>query len=349
MLTHLISKTNTVKSAVSTRLLLLLFALLPLNIHANTELVTRTMCLFDLIGQKGPMANIVKDYQTQALHWGVKLELKHYTNDRLAAEDYEAGHCDLVNLPGIRARTYNAFTGSINAIGAIPDYQQLRTVLQTLAQPKASKFMQQNDHEIAAVIPTGALYGFVIDKRYSNPGQLAGKKIAVLDNAPESNFLIKQTGMIPVPSSINNAIQKFNNHQVDMTGAPAAAYELLEMHRGLEPNGGVIDWPLHQTTIQIVIRKDKFPDAFEQNSRNYALTKLDESFQILEKFEQSIPQQYWIHINQDYKNQWQDKHRLARLSLRNQGIYHTTALTLFRKVRCKFDPNLSECSIASKE
>lgn len=307
------------------------------------------MCLYDLIGQNGPMTSVMKDYQTQALNWGVHIEFKHYASDRLALEDFQSGHCDLVNLPGIRARSFNHFTGTLNAIGAIPDYQHLKLILNTLSSPKAAKFMQQDKYEIAAIVPTGALFGFVIDKELSHPDKLSGKKITVLDNTPETKYLIEQTGLIPVPSTINNAIQKFNNHLVDITGAPAVAFELLEMHRGLEPDGGIINWPLHQSTMQLVIRKSKLPESFGQLSRSYVQQQLEHSFELLNTFEQNIPAKYWIAVNSDIKEKWSEKHRASRLHLRNQGIYDPTALTLFRKVRCKLTPSLTECSANNKE
>ncbi|GLQ30715.1 putative solute-binding protein [Litoribrevibacter albus] len=327
-----------------------------LNVQASSSITPsiatqtkRTMCLYDMIGQNGPMSQIMTDYQTQALQWGVQLEFKHYASDRLALEDFQSGYCDLVNLPGIRARNFNHFTGSLNAIGAIPDYQHLKLILDTLSSPKAAKFMQQEDYEIAAIVPTGALFGFVIDKAFSNPDALTGKKITVLDNTPETNYLIEQTGLIPVPSTLNNAIQKFNNHLVDMTGAPAAAYELLEMNKGLEPDGGIINWPLHQSTMQLVIRSSKMPESFGQHSRSYVQKQLEHSFNVLNVFEQNIPAKYWIQVDAQIKEQWNEKHRLSRIHLRNQGIYNTTALTLFRKVRCKFNPTMAECSADNKE
>lgn len=315
----------------------------------NNSIQKTTMCLYDLIGKNGPMTSVMKDYKTQALNWGVHIEFKHYASDRLALEDFQSGHCDLVNLPGIRARSFNHFTGTLNAIGAIPDYQHLKLILHTLSSPKAAKFMQQDDYEIAAIVPTGALFGFVIDKEFSHPDKLSGKKITVLDNAPETQYLIEQTGLIPVPSTINNAIQKFNNHLVDMTGAPAAAFELLEMSKGLEPDGGIINWPLHQSTMQLVIRKQKLPETFGQQSRNYVQQQLEHSFELLHSFEAKIPSKYWIEVSSDIKEKWSDKHRASRIHLRNQGIYHTTALTLFRKVRCKLTPSLTECSANNKE
>ena len=54
----------------------------------------RTMCVFDIIGANGDIYNIMNDYKTAALGWGVDLELKPYTDEKIAAEDLKAGQCD---------------------------------------------------------------------------------------------------------------------------------------------------------------------------------------------------------------------------------------------------------------
>ncbi len=322
---------------------------LAVTTSSQSSLTPVTMCVFDIIGKNGPMHGIMSEYKTAAMKWGVDLSFKSYTNDRIAAEDFNAGICDLVNLPGIRARNYNHFTGTINSIGAIPTYKHLNLILSTLSTPQASKYMRQGDYEVVSISPTGALFGFVIDRSINSPEKLAGKKITVLDNAPESEYLVKSTGMTPIKSTITNALQKFNSHVVDITGAPAIAYEPMELYKGLEPNGGIIDWPLHQTTMQIVARWTKLPAEFGQNSRNYSREYMSTFMEVIETSEERIPKKYWINIPKEVKVAWNDTHRENRIALRNQGIYNAKALTLFRKVRCKLDPTLAECTSDNKE
>lgn len=88
----------------------------------------RTMCVFDIIGANGDIYNIMKDYKTAALGWGVDLELKPYTDEKIASEDLKAGQCDAAVLTGIRGRQFNNYTGSLDSIGAIPSYDAMRTV-----------------------------------------------------------------------------------------------------------------------------------------------------------------------------------------------------------------------------
>lgn len=201
--------------------------------HANA-LQPLTMCVFDFVGHDGPIHKEMKEYKIDAVRWGVDLSFKVYTDDRVASEEFKNGVCDMLNLPGIRAREYNSFTGSINAVGALPTYDHLAIVIKSLSSPGAAKIMRSGEYEIIGIAPIGAIFLFVNDKSIQNPEDMAGKRVTVLDNAPETEYLATRIGMTPVSSSIANALQKFNNKAVDITGAPGLAYEPMEMYKGLE-------------------------------------------------------------------------------------------------------------------
>lgn len=315
----------------------------------KANLMPLTMCVFDFIGNDGPIHKAMKEYQIDAYRWGVDLSFKVYTDDRVASEEFKNGVCDMLNLPGIRAREYNDFTGSINAVGAVPTYEHLGMIIKTLSSEKAVDLLRKGEYEIIGISPIGAIFLFVKDRNIKVPADMAGKRITVLDNAPETGYLAERIGMTPVSSSIMNALQKFNNHAVDITGAPGLAYEPMEMYKGLEPNGGIIRWPSLQVTMQLIVRWQKIPDGFAQNSRELIANKYLESIKTIEQSERTIPEKYWIDISDADKNAWNEMFRESRLALRDRGVYNGKALTLFRKVRCKVDPNLAECTSKDKE
>jgi hypothetical protein len=178
---------------------------------------------------------------------------------------------------------------------------------------------------------------------------MAGKRVTVLDNAPETEYLATRIGMTPVSSSIANALQKFNNKAVDITGAPGLAYEPMEMYKGLEPGGGIIKWPSLQVTMQLIVRWEKVPEGFAQSSRELLASKYKDQIRKIEDSELTIPEKYWIEINDKTKDNWNELFRESRIALRDQGIYDGKALTLFRKVRCKIDPALAECTSKDRE
>jgi len=317
--------------------------------YANNKLQPLTMCVFDFIGHDGPIHKEMKEYKIDAIKWGVDLSFKVYTDDRVASEEFKNGVCDMLNLPGIRAREYNRFTGSINAVGALPTYDHLAVVIKTLSSPGAAKLMRKGEYEVIGIAPIGAIFLFVNDKQVQNPEDMAGKRVTVLDNAPETEYLAQRIGMTPVSSSITNALQKFNNKAVDITGAPGLAYEPMEMWKGLEPSGGIIKWPTLQVTMQLLVRWEKVPADFGQKSRELLVSKYADQIRKITDSELTIPEKYWITIDENTKDNWNETFRESRIALRDQNVYDGKALTLFRKVRCKLDSSLAECTSKDRE
>ncbi len=310
---------------------------------------TKKMCVFDLLGANGSTYSQMKDYKTAALNWGVEIELKPYSSERVAAEDFKSGLCDAVIFTGIRARQFNSFTGSLDAIGAMPTYGHLKSVITTISSKKAAKLMFIDPYEVAGIFPAGAAYMFVNDRTIDTVGELAGKRIAILDSDPAQVEMVSFVGASPVGTSIANMFSKFNNGSVDVTYGPAIVYEAMELYKGLEPHGGVIDFSLVQLTMQVLIRKAGFPEGYGQKSREYTLEQFDTSEALIKRYERKIPEKLWILISEQDKAKYLEVFRQSRLRLREKGIYHAKALKLMRMVRCKKDPQQAECTAADKE
>ena len=139
------------------------------------------MCVFDLLGTGGDVYAMMKDYSLAAAKWGADIELKPYTDERIVAEDFKAGQCDGISLTGLRGRQFNTFTGSIDSIGAITTYAQMRDVLTLLSNPKIAPNMTSGSYEVVGIMPLGAGYLLVNDRAINNLSKVSGKKIAVLD------------------------------------------------------------------------------------------------------------------------------------------------------------------------
>jgi len=307
------------------------------------------MCVFDLLGANGPVYAQMKDYKTAALAWGVELELKPYTSERVAAEDFKAGLCDAVSFTGIRARQFNSFTGTLDAIGAMPSYEYLKSVITTISGKKASKLMFSDPYEVVGVFPAGAAYMFVNDRTIDTVGELAGKRIAILDSDPAQVEMVNFIGGSPVGTSIANMYSKFNNGSVDVTYGPAVVYEAMELYKGLKHAGGVIRFPLAQVTMQIIIKSSEFPGEFGQKSRDFALRQFDQGVKLVNRYESKIPEQLWIEIPDADKNRYIEVFRQSRIRLRDKGIYNGKMLKVMRMLRCKKNPSQSECTAADKE
>ena len=320
-------------------------AALALTLSPAQAAEKRSMCVFDIIGANGDIYNIMKDYKTAALGWGVDLELKPYTDEKIASEDLKAGQCDAAVLTGIRGRQFNNYTGSLDSIGAIPSYDAMRTVITVLASgnPSINEKLVSGPYEVGGVAPMGAAYLFVKDRTIDTVGELSGKSIAVLEYDSAQASMASRVGMSPVMSDITNFSGRFNNGSVDICFAPIAAYSALELYKGMQPDGGMIDYVLGQLTAQVILKKDRFPDGYADSSRKYMLGQFDRAMTVIENANNEVDKKWWIRIPEADKLRYDEIMREARIALTNDGVYSKDMMSLLRKVRCKEEPSRAEC------
>ena len=318
-------------------------ALVALFSVAPVMAASQKICVYDPVGTQGEAFNMMKDFKLTAAKWGADLELKAYTDERVAAEDFKAGQCDGAIMTGLRGRQFNQFTGSIDSVGSLPTYKHMRTVVELLASPKSANLMINGPYEVAGIVPLGAAYVFVNDRAINSIEKAAGKKIAVLEWDKSQARMVQQLGAQPVASDITNFAGKFNNGQVDIIAAPAVAYKPLELYKGLGTKGAVYRFPLVQITANLVIRHDKFPAGFGQKCREYIATQLDRAFDMIRKSEADIEQKFWLDISEPDKVNYTKLMREARLQLTREGVYDKRTMSLLKRVRCKHEPGAAEC------
>ncbi|WP_374530594.1 putative solute-binding protein [Acinetobacter sp.] len=314
---------------------------------AATSLVQakQVVCVFDLVGKSGDVYALMKDYQLAAKNWGADIELRVAQNEAVIAEDFKAGKCDGISVTGMRGRQFNDFTGSLDAIGAIPNLKLAVKVMQGLANPTFSKYMVKGKYEIAGVIPVGDAYLMVNDRNINTVAKAAGKKIAVLDYDQAQKIMVQQVGAQAVSSDVTNFGSKFNNGQVDIIGAPAAAFKPLELHKGLGSKGAIVNYPILQVTGNIIIRPERFPKGYGQQSREWVKAQLPRAFDILGKMKADIPTKYWMDVPAADKPGYQKMMREARINLTQQGVYDKRMMKLLWQFRCKEDAKNFECGL----
>ena len=322
----------------------LLLAAFVSSVSAVTQ-AKQTMCVFDIVGKNGDVYALMKDYQLAAKGWGADIELKVNSSESVIAEDFKAGKCDGVSITGMRGRQFNSFTGSLDAIGAITDLKLAVKVMQGLASPTFAKAMVNGKYEVVGVVPIGDAYLLVNDRSINTVAKAAGKRIAVLDYDDAQKIMASQVGATAVNSDITNFGAKFNNGQVDIIGAPAAAFKPLELQKGLGTKGAIVNYPLLQVTGNLIIHPDKFPAGFGQKSREWVKSQLPRSFTILNKMKADIPQKYWMEVPAADKPGYQNMMRLARIDLTAKGIYDKRMMKLLWQFRCKEDPKNFECAL----
>ncbi len=314
----------------------------------------KTLCVFDLLGANGPVYDQMKDYQIAAIAWGVDFRLKPYLSERKAAADFKSGLCDAVSITGTQSRQFNSFSGTLDAMGALPSYDALKMVINAISSEQAAPLMSNGLYEVAGVIPVGAAYLFVNDRslvlnQVDKTAQLASIKVAIMDSDPAQSELIKLIGATSVGSTIAGMYRKFNEGRVNATYGPAVVYEAMELHKGLNDKGGVIRFPIAQLTLQIIIQQAKFHQSFGQHSRLYSLNQFDKAVKLARNFEDRIAMHWWIDISEDDQQRYHEMYRKTRLSLRKKGIYDDKMLRLMRITRCKKAPDRLECTADDRE
>ena len=336
---------------VSKKITILLFLLITgiTSTVANAIDNKRTFCVFDLIGKQGDVFSMMEDYRLEALKWNVDLKLKPYTDEKIAAEDLKSGKCDAAIMTGLRGRSFNEFVGTLDSIGSVPSYDHMEQVLKLLLSSKLTKYMTSGDYEVVGVSPAGAAYLFTNDRKVNSVAKMSGKKIAVLDFDKAQPYMVASIGASPVNATIATFGPMFNNGSVDIIAAPAMAYGPLELYKGLGENGGIANFAIAQLSLQMIIRKDRFPKEFGQQSRKYVWTQYNRAISLIEGNTESINPEYWMSISEKDQEGYSELLRQTRISLRDQGIYNGKMLKFLAKVRCKLDATLSECTAPDKE
>lgn len=220
----------------------------------------------------------------------------------------------------------------------------MKILLQVMASPKSADKMVSGEYVILGLASAGGAYVFVNDRTINTLANAAGKRVAVLDYDPTQAEMVSQIGATPVASDIVSAPNKFNNGVVDVLAAPLVAYEVLELYKGMSPDGGIINYPLAQITMQLIGRKDKFPNEVAQLVREEFFNSYHLIKERLDQEAAKVPDHWWIEIPDSDKREYETMMQEARLTLREKDYYDADMLTLQRKIRCKLNPSKGECA-----
>ena len=161
------------KPSLITTLLTALIALVALALPAQAS-TKASLCIYDPAGANGDVFNLMKDYRAAAAGWGVDFTLKPYTDEKTAAEDFKAGQCTAALITGTRARPFQKFSSTVEAMGALPTYGNLKSVVSSLLSKKAARFTtpasRPRGHE-----PVDRLSGGYVEVENSSPGERSGR------------------------------------------------------------------------------------------------------------------------------------------------------------------------------
>lgn len=300
------------------------------------------ICTYDPAGRSGDYFKMLQDLALEAKAWGADVEIRPYTDEETASKDFEAGRCDGVVATGVRLQRFNRFPSTLEAIGALPTYDHLRYMVDALAR-YGNKGLVSGDYETVGFIPVGAAYLFVRDRNVDTVAELAGKRIATMDYDRAAPVMVQRVGAIMVPADLGSIGPKFNNGDVDACYVSAPAYAPFELHRGLGKNGGIIRLPLAQATLQVLVKRSKFPEGFGDKARKYLAGRFDDALRIVKTAEAGIPSHYWVDVGS--VEQFDELFQGVRVALRDQHqAYDGIMLKVMRNHRCERDATRPECA-----
>lgn len=276
-----------------------------------------------------------------------------YTDERVLSEDFKMKKCDGAGMSNIRARQFNSFIGSMDALGSILSYRQLTEAIGLLARPELNNRMVNKDYEVVGVVPLGAAYIMVSDRSINTLAKAAGKRVAVFDFDKSQAKLVQRVGAQPVSVDFTSVAGKFNNHEVDIMAGPALLFRPFELFKGMTgPNGNakgaIIRFPLMQVTGVLMMQRGKFPDGLGQIVREVSAMNLLPAYDFINETETDIPVKYWMDVPDADKPGYLKMMREARIAMTQEGYYDKNMMQLLKKVRCKFDPTNYECALTDE-
>lgn len=326
-------------------------------LSATALLVTATpaqakqdICVFDLLGKAGESYKLVEEWKLAAKTWQGDVELIPYQDEEKAEKDFDAGKCDGVYMTSMRARKYNKFAGSVDAVGAVTSnaiaQKAISYVLDKRNQHRLTATMNGEKFEVAGIIQVGLAYIFVRDKKIDTIEKAKGKKFAYLHYDQAQKAIVESINLVAVPSDISDFVKKFNSGQVDVIAAPAYAYKPLEISKGLA-NGALFNFPVVNITGDLIIRPEKFPAGFGPQSRKWFINKLPSNFAMVQRLEAGMNAKKITLTNED-KTRYQKMLRDGRMNLTKQGVYDASMMNVLKRARCTVERTNFECTLSGE-
>ena len=325
---------------------------LALCAFSNMVQAKQQVCVFDLLGKAGESYKFLEEWALVSKKWGAQVQLISFQDEDLADKAFQNDKCDAVYMTSMRARTYNKFAGSIDALGGVPSNKIAQKAVEYVLDPRNTKRMtttlQGESYEVAGIGLIGSAYIFVKDRSLNTIEKAQGKKFAILHYDRAQRVMVERVGAVPVMSDISNFIKKFNTGEVDVVAAPAYAYKPLEIEKGLGSKGAMLNFPVVNVTADLIVRPERFPAQFGEQSRQWFLQKIPQSFAMVQRLEAAIPSKIKMQLSKEDKEKYQRLLREGRIDLTKQGVYDPGMMRVLKKARCTVERTNFECSLGGE-
>lgn len=309
----------------------------------------QNVCVFDLLGKSGESYKLMEEWALAAKEWQADITLIPFQDEALVDRRLREGKCDAAYMTSMRARNYNKFAGSIDAIGGVTSNAIAQKAISYVLDKRNKHRMvtAQNgaNYEVVGIVQIGLAYLFVRDKNLNSIEKVRGTKFAILQYDAAQKIMVESVGAQPIPSEITDFVKKFNSGQVDAIAAPAYAYKPLEIGKGVGVKGAMFTFPVVNVTGDLVARSDKFSTDFGIKSRAWFLQQLPQNFAMIKRLEMGVPSKIKMNFSAEDKIKYQKILRDGRLSLTKQGVYDATMMSVLKRARCTVERTNFECTL----
>lgn len=315
------------------------------KIHADQLVggkIHRSFCVWDPLGQNGPIYATVDDQKLRSLHYGLALDVRAYQDENQLISDLKSGECQAALMRGNRAHEFNRFVATLDAAGAVPDVEHFRILSQVIASSKMAKKMEQGDYVVAGVAYLGDSYFVRQSRSRSGFSELQQQRLATVDQEPTLKAIVEAINAKAKVLSANEAAKQFVSGELDAILVPAVIYHAFIAGQ-LNAPMQIMNMPQSLSTMQLIARRDAFPTGLAQMLREDFLFKFDFYVKRVKAEERNVLAEYWQHIPVTEQKRRAKQLQQLRLKLRDEGLYDPTMLRIMRKVRCKLDPTNTEC------
>lgn len=309
----------------------------------------QNVCVFDLLGKSGESYKLMEEWALAAKEWQADITLIPFQDEGLVDKRLREGKCDAAYMTSMRARNYNKFAGSIDAIGGVTSnaiaQKAISYVLDKRNKHRMVTTQNGTNYEVVGIVQIGLAYLFVRDKNLNSIEKVRGTKFAILQYDAAQKIMVESVGAQPIPSEITDFVKKFNSGRVDAIAAPAYAYKPLEIGKGVGTNGAMFTFPVVNVTGDLITRSEKFPTDFGIKSREWFIQKLPQNFAMIKQLEAGVPSKIKMNFSAEDKTKYQKILRIGRLSLTTQGVYDATMMSVLKRARCTVERTNFECTL----
>lgn len=287
----------------------------------------KNVCVYDPTGSNGPSMPIVKDWQVKAAELGIKTSLQVHTNTQIAIADYKAGKCQFLFAPAVEIQEFARSNYSVEAVGMLPEYSDLKKMFTALANPKAARLNKNGSNVTVGFWPGGKVLLFAKRPLNSLDEFKNSKVLALPDKA--ANTVLNDIKATIVTASLANLAPQFKNSPVDFIYLPATAAEAFRIGPALGKTGGAVKEPIAMLTMIMIADEKVLTEETAIALRQHSLTQFDKSVAVAQKAEKKFT---YLDVPENEVLRFREILKEARNKLGIEGQYDQTILKLGAKI-----------------